>query len=128
MRVLLDTHALIWWWTSPGRLTHEVLQVIRRPDSDVFVSAASAWEVATKCRIGKLELDAVTIGEWSKRLSIDRFRELPISSRHALRAGSLAGEHRDPFDRIIAAQGIEENLPVVTVDPQIAGLGAATIW
>lgn len=128
MKVLLDTHTLIWWWTAPERLSTRALELLMGPDTEVYVSAASAWEVATKSRIGKLPAGDVMAREWSKRLALDRFRELPISARHAVRAGSLPGDHRDPFDRMLAAQGIEDGMPVLTADCQISGLGAEAWW
>ena len=105
---VLDTHALIWWWAEPERLSPRVLGLIRESDSEVYVSAASAWEIATKHRVGKLPSGGPMLAAWNKGLALDRFRELAISSRHAARAGLLAGEHRDPFDRMLAVQSLEK--------------------
>ena len=128
MRVLLDTHTLIWWWAEPERLSLRVLGLIGDAEAEIYVSAASAWEIATKHRIGKLPSGATMLREWHHRLTLDRFRELPISSRQAARAGLLVGQHRDPFDRMLAAQSLEESLVLATVDGALADLGAQTVW
>ena len=101
---------------------------MKDPENRFFVSAASAWEIATKHRIGKYPPGGRIIEQWSTRLQEDRFLELPISSVHALRAGRLPGDHRDPFDRMLAAQSLVEELPVLSGDAAISGLGAARIW
>jgi len=128
MTYLLDTCTLLWWWTDPGRLSSRVLFLIKDPENRCLVSAASAWEVATKFRIGRYPQGSSVIADWGKRILEDSFDELSIGFKHALKAGTLPGEHRDPFDRIIAAQAILLNLPVLTCDTEIAGLGAMTIW
>ncbi len=104
------------------------MSLLRDPTNNVYVSSASAWEVATKYRIGKYPQCETVISEWNERITVDSFTELCISSAHALRAGSLLGEHRDPFDRMIAAQGIIETLSVVTPDTAVEDLGAERIW
>ena len=128
MIFLLDTSTLLWWWSEPERLTRRSRNLITDPRNTVLVSAASAWEVSTKHRIGKYPSGGRVIVEWAERISQDRFQELAITSSHALRAGSLPGNHRDPFDRMIAAQGILEGLPVLTTDAAISELGAEQIW
>jgi PIN domain nuclease of toxin-antitoxin system len=105
-----------------------VLALIRDPLNQVLVSAASAWELATKHRIGKYPEGARVIPQWNDRLADDRFGELSITAAHALRASSLPGKHRDPFDRMLAAQGILEEISVATPDPAIAALGAEKLW
>ncbi|GAB6090732.1 type II toxin-antitoxin system VapC family toxin [Spirochaeta dissipatitropha] len=128
MTGLLDTCALLWWWSDPDRLSNRMLSLLKDPENQFFISPASAWEVATKYRIGKYPNGSAVISDWEKRLLEDGFRELPIGSNHALKAGTLPGDHRDPFDRMIAAQAIITGLPVVTSDPEIAGLGAEILW
>jgi PIN domain nuclease of toxin-antitoxin system len=128
MSYLLDTHALLWWWSKPEKLSPRVLSLMKDRENRFLVSAASAWEIATKHRIGKYPAGGRIIEEWSMRIREDRFEELPISSTHALRAGRLPGAHRDPFDRMLAAQGLLEELPVISADPAISSLGAARIW
>ena len=125
---LLDTCSLLWWWSNPASLSKRALALLKDPQNTFLVSAASAWEVATKFRIGKFPKGSRVIDEWEMRLLEDGFQELPIGVRHALKAGTLPGEHRDPFDRMIAAQALLASIPVVTSDPEIAGLGAAILW
>lgn len=128
MTYLLDTCVLLWWWSDPERLSTRILSLIKNPENHFVVSAASAWEIATKYRIGKYPQGSQVVADWEKRIAVDGFEELPIGFKHALKAGCLAGDHRDPFDRMIAAQSLLNDLPVLTCDPEIAGLGAETIW
>jgi PIN domain nuclease of toxin-antitoxin system len=128
VKFLLDTCTLLWWWSEPEKLSSKVMALLRDPRNLVYVSAASVWEVATKTRIGKLPYGSRVLNEWAHRLGVDGFKDLAITSSHAARAGMLPGDHRDPFDRMLAAQGLLEDLPVLTCDPQIAGLGAETRW
>ena len=128
LKFLLDTCTLLWWWSEPEKLSRKVSTLLRDPGNIVYVSAASAWEIATKTRIGRLPDGSRLLDEWVHRLGVDGFRELPISVAHAVRAGMLPGEHRDPFDRMLAAQGLLSGWPVLTWDPQIAGLGVETRW
>ncbi len=128
LKFLLDTCTLLWWWSEPRRLSSKVNALLRDPRNVVYVSAASAWEVATKTHIGKLPDGSRLLTEWAHRLGVDGFQDLAITSAHVARAGMLPGDHRDPFDRMLAAQGLLEGLPVLTCDPRIAGLGAETRW
>ena len=128
MTFLLDTCALLWWWSEPQNLSRRALSLLKDPQNQFFVSSASALEVATKYRIGKYPEGRQVNDEWEKRLLVDGFQELPISFAHALKAGTLPGLHRDPFDRMIAAQSIIVNIPVMTCDLEIAGLGAESLW
>jgi PIN domain nuclease of toxin-antitoxin system len=125
---LLDTHALLWWWAQPEHLSLRVLGLLKDPQTTVVVSAASAWEIATKHRIGKLPSGGTIIAQWDERIATDGFIELAISPGHALRAGTLPGTHRDPFDRMLAAQSILEEIPVISIDEALSSLGAARIW
>ncbi|WP_308282867.1 type II toxin-antitoxin system VapC family toxin [Pseudonocardia nigra] len=128
-RLLLDTHALLWTLLDPDRIPARTLDRIRAADTDVLVSAASAWEIGTKYRLGKLgEAHALVYG-YGDHLRRLRATELPISSRHALAAGMLTWEHRDPFDRVIAAQCMIESLPLVTTDRALAAFpGVQVVW
>ena len=128
MRLLLDTHTLLWWWSEPAKLSPRVRGLLLDPSTAVVVSAASAWEIATKFRIGKLPSGGRIIEQWTDRLAADHFSELQMSAQHALRAGTLPGEHRDPFDRMIAAQSRIEGLPVASVDAALSELGAERMW
>lgn len=125
---LLDTHALIWWWNDNPLLPKPVRHRLIVAEEPIFVSAASAWEVATKVRLGKW-LDAEEACEKFEQLCArNGFGRLPVSVQHGLLAGSLPGEHRDPFDRMIAAQAIHDDLTVITRDPALAALGCRTFW
>lgn len=125
---LLDTHTLLWWWSSPEQLSPRVVSLIRQPDHVLYVSAGSAWEIATKHRIGKLPSGATILRDWDDRMREDHFQPLLISAAHARKAGGMIQEHRDPFDRILAAQSLLEDLPILSNDTQLSSLGAARIW
>ena len=113
---LLDTHILLWWLFNDPKLDTQCRDIIRNPKNRLFVSSASAWEIATKYRIGKLPEAKQLIEEYAQILSQAKFIELSITSAHALRAGNLPISHRDPFDRMIMAQAELEGLPVLTYD------------
>ena len=113
---LLDTHILLWWLFNDPKLDTQCRDIIRNPKNHLFVSSASAWEIATKYRIGKLPEAKQLIEEYAQILSQAKFIELSITSAHALRAGNLPISHRDPFDRMIMAQAELEGLPVLTYD------------
>ncbi|MBE9057715.1 type II toxin-antitoxin system VapC family toxin [Sphaerospermopsis sp. LEGE 08334] len=113
---LIDTHIMLWWFFDDPKLDTECRNIICNPDHLIFVSSVSAWEIATKYRIGKLPEAKQIVEEYSQILHRARFVELPMTSAHALRAGSLPIAHRDPFDRMIMAQAELESLPVITYD------------
>ena len=116
VRYLLDTHILLWWIFDDPKLNTECRDIIRNPDHRILISSASAWEIATKYRIGKLPEAKQLVNEYPQVLHQAKFIELPITAAHALRAGSLPIPHRDPFDRMIMAQAELESLPLITDD------------
>lgn len=126
---LLDTHVTLWALTEPDRLGRAAREVIENRSSRLVVSAVSAWEIATKHRLGKLPQADVLLGAYMKhldRLGVIRF---PIAEEHALLAGRLDWNHRDPFDRMLAAQAMIESLVIITGDPVFAGCpGVPTLW
>ena len=128
MRLLLDTHALLWWFLDDDRLSSRVRREIADEDNDVYVSAASAWEIATKQRIGKLGgvPDATT--RYGELVLANRFDHLSISHHHALRAGGYDSNHPDPFDRILAAQAELDRLRLVTSDDAFDDFPVSTLW
>lgn len=128
MTYLLDTCTLLWWWSEPEKLSKRALALIENAGISVRISSGSAWEIATKYRLGKLPQGGRIIAEWNERLAIDGFKEITITSLHAIRAGGFTSEHRDPFDRVIAAQAVIENYAVMTPDREIEYLGATRIW
>ena len=128
MRALLDTHTLLWWLDRDPALSNPALAVIRDPANDIFVSAASIWEVATKLRIGKLKFDR-TNGERLPTIVREQgFALIAIGADHAHLAGWLDGKHRDPFDRVLAAQARIESLALLSNDRVFDALGVARVW
>lgn len=113
---LIDTHILLWWLFDDPKLDNTCRKIISNPDHRIFVSSVSAWEIATKYRIGKLPEAKEIVEQYSQILHQARFIELNITSAHALRAGNLPITHRDPFDRMIMAQAELEILPLITYD------------
>lgn len=128
MRVLLDTHTLLWAGLSPERLSRNARSLLASFSTQPLVSAASAWEIATKVRIGKLPGAAHFSAELGKRLELLGFVPLAISLEHARHAGSLPGAHRDPFDRMLAAQALTEDVPLVSRDHNLDVWGVRRIW
>ena len=127
MKLLLDTHALLWWSAFDAKLSPKAKKAIASEDIDVFVSAASAWEIATKVRIGKLEWPA-TAGTVNAYVLEQGFRALPISLEHAERAGQLAITHRDPFDRMLMAQAVAEDMWLASNEDVFDTAGVRRYW
>jgi len=123
MNLLLDTHVLLWCLGAPHRLGRETRKKIEAPETVVFVSAASAWEIEVKRALGKLKIPA----DLEEQLQEKRFTELPVRVRHVRELRSLPELHRDPFDRMLVAQAIAENLAIVTSDAKIKTYAARTI-
>lgn len=128
MRLLLDTHTLLWWLTNDERLSLRARALIAQESNEVFVSAASAWEVATKQRIGKLDEVPEAASRFAELVAADGFIPLPITQLHGLRAGGYEVAHRDPFDRMLAAQAELESLVLITRDPVFETFGTETVW
>ena len=129
MRLLLDTHVLLYTLGDPARLAASAAAQIRDPTNELFVSATTAFEITTKHRIGKLPDAGPIIAAYPDVLRALGAEELPITSRHGLVAGQLPWGHRDPFDRILAAQSITENIPLVTADAVFGTIGGIrTVW
>jgi PIN domain nuclease of toxin-antitoxin system len=128
MRLLLDTHALLWWFTDDAQLSATARAAIADEANEIFVSAVSAWEIATKQRIGKLALLPEASARFGELVAADGFTHLPVNHLHSLRAGSYAVEHRDPFDRMLAAQSELEGLLLVSCDRAFAAFACRTLW
>lgn len=128
MRLLLDTHALLWWWNDDAQLSAAARSAIADENNRVYVSAASAWEIATKQRIGKLPVFALPAGGFDAFVTADGFGLLQVTAAHAWRAGELAWTHRDPFDRVLAAQAMQERMTLVSRDPVFAEIAVSTLW
>jgi PIN domain nuclease of toxin-antitoxin system len=122
MRLLLDTHVFVWW--RANRAMHADAMHAIRTANEVFVSAASAWEVGIKAALGRIRLDAV----FADGVAASGFEPLPIDFQHAATAAELPPHHRDPFDRMLVAQARVERLTLVTHDRQLEPYGGAIIW
>lgn len=128
MHVLLDTHALLWWLADDPALSRSARSVIGETKNVIFVSAASAWEIATKVRLGKLPTAADLAADFAGQLEREGMQMLPISAEHAIRAGLLPGAHKDPFDRMLVAQSQAENMPLISNEVLFESYGIRRIW
>ncbi len=128
MRCLLDTHALLWTFNDSPSLSAKARKVIEDGTNEVLVSAASAWEIATKFRLGKLPTAEDLIHSFDHYLAQLNFDSLAISLQHAIRAGGLPGNHRDPFDRMLISQAQMENLPIISNDRIFDEYHVQRIW
>ena len=128
MRLLLDTHALLWWLAGDAQLSAVALSAIADEANEVVVSAASAWEVATKHRIGKLPGAGPLAVDFAREVRRQGFTPLPITLEHGQVAGALAGDHRDPFDRMLVAQAREEKMALVSNEAVFDSFGVTRVW
>ena len=125
---LLDSHVLLWWWFDPDRLSTAVRELLIDPSTCVLVSAASVWELSLKHPQGKLPELSGVITDLPGLLQADGFEALPISLAHGLRAGGYSQPHRDPFDRMLAAQAELERLVLITAEFQLSTFPCQTLW
>ena len=128
MRLLLDTHTLLWWLTEDSSLPASARKLIAQKNNDILVSAASAWEIATKVRLGKLPMAIDLAHDFTAYLERERFESLAVSAEHGIRAGLLPGPHKDTFDRMLIAQALAENLAIVSNDVVFDGYGVKRVW
>jgi len=128
MTYLLDSHVLLWWWFDPERLSPRVHSLLVNPATSVRVSAASVWELSLKHHQGKLPELTQAINDLPALLQADGFQPLPIALAHGLRAGAYNHPHRDPFDRMLAAQAELERLVLLSADPELATFPCQTLW
>lgn len=126
--LLLDTHALLWWLAEPARLSAAAHAAIADPRTQIFVSAATGWEIATKVRLGKLAAVPELMEDLPALLAAQGFSSLPESLLHGLHAGGYAMAHRDPFDRLLAAQAELETLTLVSLDPALQEFPCRLLW
>ncbi len=127
MKVLLDTHALIWWFNDPAKLSSKASSILKNPETTILVSAVVAWEMAIKVNLGKLNaLPLIT--DLVGRLVEEGFTELPISVEQAVRAGLLPRHHRDPFDRLLVAQAQDLNVPILSADAALERYDVNRLW
>lgn len=129
MKVLLDTHAFLWWVSDAGRqLSQRASEVIEDPGTEVYVSAVTGFEIASKAARGRLELPAPAETYVPSRIRRHGFLGMPIDLPHALRAGGLPDIHRDPWDRLLVAQAQIEAMPIITADPAIGQYDVDVVW
>jgi PIN domain nuclease of toxin-antitoxin system len=128
MKYLLDTHTLLWALLEDELISPRCRKLILSPENEFLVSAASAWEIATKHRIGKLPQAEVLLDGFVPTIAAAGYLLLPISVEDALRAGSFPGAHKDPFDRLLAAQSIHRNIPLLSNDKQLDVFSVRRIW
>jgi len=128
VKVLLDTHALLWAILSPSTLSRKASAVIADESNIILVSAASAWEIATKVRLGKLPGAEILEREFLDVVDDAGYTLLPIDAASALRAGRLTSDHRDPFDRILAAQALAQDIPILSTDTKLDTFGIRRLW
>ena len=128
MYLLLDTHALIWWMTNSPSLPDTARRLMLDKRNTIVVSAASAWEMATKVRLGRLPAASDITRNFQEYLSQSGFESLPVSAEHGIRAGLLPGPQRDPFDRMLIAQAQAENLTIVSNELAFDNYGIRRAW
>lgn len=128
MRLLLDTHALIWWLAGDEALSRRAREAIGDEANSVAVSAASAMEVATKFRLGKLDQAAMLARDFEAIVAAQDFTKLAISVRHARIAGEINIAHKDPFDRLLIAQAQAENMTLVSNEALFDGFAVQRLW
>lgn len=128
MNLLLDTHALLWWLLGDTSLSVSARDAIGDTRNDIFVSAASAWEITTKVRIGKLPDVADIATDLAATVEAQGFVPLPISFAHGQTAGALPGPHRDPFDRMLVAQAMEGGMVLVSNEQRFDAYGVRRLW
>lgn len=128
MHLLLDTHAFLWWLDGDRRLSRRARAAIGDSGNTVLVSAASAWEITTKARLGRLPGALDVAADVAGCIAGQAFTPLDITVVHAQRAGRLPGDHRDPFDRMLAAQAQLEDLPIVSNDAIFDSYGVNRYW
>ncbi len=128
MRLLLDTHVLLWWSEDSGDLGHHARRVLEQGRDELLVSAVSAYEMTFKHQLGKLPSGTALLADLDGYLVEQSFGTLPITWRHAAFAGRLSTEHRDPFDRLLAAQALVEDLTIVSNDQALDQFGVRRLW
>lgn len=128
MRLLLDTCTFLWWVADTPELSAKARKAVADPDNACYLSVASCWEMAIKVSLGKLQLAGSIERFIPEQLAANDFRLLPIDFRHAVRVAALPFHHRDPFDRLLAAQAMEESLAIVSPDAAYASYGVKRIW
>jgi PIN domain nuclease of toxin-antitoxin system len=128
MRLLVDTHAFFWWATTDRKLSVRARVALEDDANEILISPVVAWELATKTRLGKWPEAHRAVAEMEDFVAANGLHQLPVLIGHGLLAGSLPGDHRDPFDRMLAAQSRIERVPLITADPAFRGFGVEVFW
>ncbi len=128
MRVLLDTHAFLWWISDDRRLSDRAKEIIGDGSNELYFSAASGWEISIKAGLGRLEVLEDLEPFIADQLSRNAIQALPIYLRHALHTRTLPDHHRDPFDRILVSQAVLEELPLLSADPLVSSYPVEVVW
>jgi PIN domain nuclease of toxin-antitoxin system len=128
VRLLLDTHAFLWWVANNDELSRKARAAIADTANECFLSVASAWEMAIKLSLGKLELPEPLARFVPAQLVANGFVQLPIEFRHTAKVATLTFHHRDPFDRLLIAQAIEEKMHIVSADTMFKRYGVKRVW
>jgi PIN domain nuclease of toxin-antitoxin system len=128
MRLLLDTHTFLWWIADDHRLSETAVKVISEADNQLFLSAASGWEIAIKAKLGKLDIDGDVTSFIIEQMRLNSIDQLPVMLSHALHVSTLEALHRDPFDRLLIAQAQLERMPILTADQYVTMYPVETVW
>ena len=128
MRLLIDTHALLWWLSDDPSLSAAARRAMAETSNVLLLSAASAWEIATKVRLGRLPGAAELAADFQGFMLREGFTTLDITADHGIRAGLLPGPHKDPFDRMLISQAQAENVPIVTNERTFETYGVRRVW
>jgi PIN domain nuclease of toxin-antitoxin system len=128
MRLLLDTHVLLWWHDQPARLTDTAYGAMNDLGDDVFISVVSGWEIQIKAQLGKLTLSKPLSAILQEEQATNGFRLLPVTMDHVYALDSFPLHHRDPFDRLLIAQTHQEGLTLVTHDPKLSAYSVSLLW
>ncbi len=128
MKLLLDTHAMIWWIGQRGKVSETIRVLIHASSTEVYVSAASAWELAIKAQARRIRVSHKLLDNFGDEIETLGWSSLPILAHHGIAAARLAGPHRDPFDRMLVAQAMIEQMSIASVDPELTRLGATVVW
>jgi PIN domain nuclease of toxin-antitoxin system len=128
VKALLDTHTFLWWISDDARLSARVKRLIADPKSDIIVSYGSLWEMTIKIQKGALKVPGNSVAFLLSEMEKNAFRLLPLRSEHLLRLESLKAHHRDPFDRLLIAQAMEEDIPMLTKDSHFHNYPVKVIW
>ena len=128
VKYLLDTHAFLWWIGDDPSLSEKARSIISDEKNKIYLSAVSVWEIAIKSRAGRIEIREELEPFVTRHVRENAFLPLPITLLHSAKVQLLPNHHRDPFDQMLAAQGMVEEMPVITVDKMIESFGGRVVW